>query len=485
MAYALGAGPASDAFFVAFRLPNLLRRLSGEGAMTLAFIPVFARVRQERGLDAAFAFARSAFVWQALLLVMVTVLAVVLAGPLTALTAPGFAKDPALFEQCVRLVRICFPYVIFISAVALCQGLLNSVGHFLSPALSPCLLNVILAVAALGGAALGHPAEALAWGVLLAGAAQLAFQWPYLQRHGFHLRGPWAVVDRDVFRVFALMGPSVFGAAVYQTNTLLITILASLLPFGSVSWLYYADRLVEFPLGVFGFAVSTAAMPGLAALMARGDRQGFQDAVTSTLGLTLFISLPAAAGLMALADPLVLALFGRGRFGPEDVAATSQALLAFSLGMPSTSVARPLVSAFYAMEDTRTPVIMATACLAFNVVVGYGLMQLLAHAGLALSVALASGLNAGLLLWAFRRRLGRMPAILAPALWSLGLSLPVYAGAAWSARLGLWSLALIPLWAGLYIGLALAFRRPEARMLAEGLARWLAGRSSGRKTGGK
>lgn len=484
VAFALGAGPLSDAFFVAFRLPNLLRRLTGEGAMTLAFIPVFARVRQERGLDAAMRFSRAAFVWQAVILIVLCALAMVFAGPLTALTAPGFEKDPEIFARCVQLVRITFPYVIFISAVALCQGVLNSVGHFLSPALSPCLLNVVLMAAALLGWALGRPTEALAWGVLLAGVVQLAFQWPYMRRNGFTVLGPWRLWDRDVFRVFTLMGPSVFGAAVYQTNTVLITILASLLPFGSVSYLYYADRLVEFPLGVFGFAVSTAAMPSLAGLMAKGDRHGFLDTVSTTVGLTMFISIPAAVGLLALAEPVIHTLFGRGRFGPQDVLATSQALMAFAVGMPATSVARPLVSAFYAMEDTRTPVLAATVCLVFNAALGWVLMQFMAHAGLALAVAAASTLNAGLLLWAFGRRLGERPKVLVPALCNAALSVPLYLGAAWSCRLGGWSLALIPIWVGLYMLLAMLVGRPEARLLAETVWSRLA-RSGRQEQGGR
>lgn len=470
VAFALGAGPVSDAFFVAFRVPNLLRRLFGEGALTMAFIPIFARARQEQGLDRAFELARSAFAWQALILAVLTGLTVALARPLTLLIAPGFSDDPAQFELTVQLVRICFPYVLFISAVALAMGVLNSLGHFLSPALSPVLLNLVLISAALTGYySGGQVAVWLAWGVFAAGLAQLLFQIPFLHGRGFRIFGPMRLRDAYVGRVGRLMLPTVFGAAVYQVNIILSTMLASFLPSGSVTYLYYADRLVEFPLGVFGFALSTAAMPSLSALMAKGKTDEYRRTVDMTLALTLFISIPSAVGLVALSAPVIDLLFGRGAFTPADVGATSMALMAFCLGLPATSIARPLVSAFYAMEDTRTPVVIAALCVVVNIGVGFTLMRPLGHLGLALGVSSASWANAVLLSWAFRRRMGRAPKIFR-RMAAFGATAGVMGAAAWwTASWGKWSLSLIPLWALVYIGLSYAAGFPEARLLGDAL----------------
>ncbi|EGJ48926.1 murein biosynthesis integral membrane protein MurJ [Desulfocurvibacter africanus] len=470
VAFALGAGPISDAFFVAFRVPNLLRRLFGEGALTMAFIPIFARARQEQGQERAFEMARSAFVWQALILAVLTGLAVALARPLTLLIAPGFSDDPAQFELTVRLVRICFPYVLFISAVALAMGVLNSMGHFLSPALSPVLLNLVLITAALTGYYTGgQVAIWLAWGVFAAGVVQLLFQIPFLRSRGFRIIGPMRLRDAYVSRVGRLMLPTVFGAAVYQVNIILSTMLASFLPSGSVTYLYYADRLVEFPLGVFGFALSTAAMPSLSALMAKGETDEYRRTVDMTLALTLFISIPSAVGLVALSEPVIDLLFGRGAFTPADVSATSMALVAFCLGLPATSIARPLVSAFYAMEDTRTPVIIAALCVAVNIGVGFSLMRPLGHLGLALGVSSASWANALLLSWAFRRRMGRAPKVFR-RMAAFGAVAGIMGAAAWwTAAWGKWSLSLIPLWALVYIGLSYVAGFPEAKLLGGAL----------------
>ena len=471
VAFTLGAGPVSDAFFVAFRVPNLLRRLFGEGALTMAFIPIFARARQEQGLERAFSMARSTFVWQALILAVLTGLAIGLARPLTMLIAPGFSDDPAQFELTVRLVRICFPYVLLISAVALAMGVLNSLGHFLSPALSPVLLNLVLISAALAGYYTGgEVAVWLAWGVFAAGVVQLLFQIPFLRGRGFRLVGPMRLRDAYVGRVGRLMLPTVFGAAVYQVNIILSTMLASFLPSGSVTYLYYADRLVEFPLGVFGFALSTAAMPSLSALMARGDMDEYRRTVDMTLSLTLFISIPAAVGLVALGGPVIDLLFGRGAFTPADVAATSMALVAFCAGLPATSIARPLVSAFYAMEDTRTPVIVAALCVAVNIGLGYALMRHLGHVGLAIGVSASSWANALLLSWAFRRRMGRAPKVFR-RMAAFGAVAAIMGGLAWwTAAWGKWSLSLIPLWALVYLGLSFAAGFPEARLLGGALS---------------
>lgn len=468
VAFALGAGLFADAFFVAFRIPNLLRRLFGEGSLTMAFIPVFSRIREEEGDEAAQAMARSAMIWLGVILGGITLLAELLAGPLTMAIAPGFTRNIEQFQVTVDLIRICFPYVIFICGVALCMGILNARNHFLGPALAPVVLNVSL----IGAALLGHffglnVAYSMAYGVLIGGAGQLLLQQPFLRSTGFSWRGSWSWRNKGVARMGLLMLPTVFGAAVYQINILLGTLLASYLPVGSVSYLYYADRLVQFPLGVFGIAVSTAALPSLAKFAARGEMEEYDSALAVALGLTLFIALPAAAGLMGLAGPVISLLFERGAFTAEAVSATSQALIAYSVGLPFIALSRPLVAGFYALEDTRTPVKIAVVCLVVNVGLGIWLMQSMAHVGLALAVSVSSLINyASLHVLLARKRKGRLIP-LGSALKTMVLSAMVGVGAYMTASWGLWWLALIPVWVIFYVLAAYVLRMDEARLFSE------------------
>ncbi|BCS88925.1 putative lipid II flippase MurJ [Pseudodesulfovibrio sediminis] len=465
VAFALGAGLFADAFFVAFRIPNLLRRLFGEGSLTMAFVPVYSRVREEEGEEAAQAMARSAMIWLAMILVFITVLVEILARPLTIVIAPGFLDNSEQFRATVDLVRICFPYVIFICGVALCMGILNSRDHFLAPALAPVALNVALIGSALFGYYMGYNvAYSMAYGVLIGGAAQWLLQQPFLVRSGFSWRGPWAWKNKGVARMGLLMLPTVFGAAVYQLNIVLSTLLASYLPVGSVSYLYYADRLVQFPLGVFGVAISTAALPSLAKLAARGELEEFDSALTSALGLTLFIALPAAAGLVGLAEPIIGILFQRGAFTPEAVVATAQALIAYSIGLPFIALSRPLVAGFYALEDTKTPVKIAVVCLMANIGLGVWLMQFLSHIGLALAVSLSSFLNFVLLYVLLTRKRGAR--LLPPgSTFKTGLlSILIGWGAYATASLHPWWLVLIPVWVVVYVLMAFALQMVEARL---------------------
>ncbi|QJB56109.1 murein biosynthesis integral membrane protein MurJ [Pseudodesulfovibrio sp. zrk46] len=468
VAFALGAGLFADAFFVAFRIPNLLRRLFGEGSLTMAFIPVYSRVREEEGEEAAQAMARSAMIWLAVVLCGITVLAEVLAGPLTMGIAPGFTKNLEQFEATVDLIRICFPYVIFICGVALCMGILNSRNHFLAPALAPVVLNVAL----IGSALIGHffglnVAYSMAYGVVIGGVGQFLLQQPFLHSTGFRWRGPWSWKNKGVARMGLLMLPTVFGAAVYQINILLGTLLASYLPVGSVSYLYYADRLVQFPLGVFGIAVSTAALPSLARLAAKGEMEEFDGALSVALGLTLFIALPAAAGLIGLANPVISLLFERGAFTAEAVDATSRALVAYSIGLPFIALARPLVAGFYALEDTKTPVKIAVVCLVANIGFGIWLMQFMAHVGLALAVSISSCLNFVLLHVLLARKRGSVLVPLSSAVKTTLLSVGVGFGAYVAASHDPWWLAAIPVLVVLYIGAAYVLRMDEARMFAD------------------
>mgnify|MGYP006283799657 CR=1 FL=1 len=470
VAYALGAGPLADAFFVAFRVPNLLRRLFAEGSLTMAFVPVFTRIENEDGTDEAYVMARSVWVWLLIILLPLTLIALFFAEPLTMIIAPGFKEDPAVFATTVDLVRICFPYIILVSGMALCMGILNAKNHFLAPALGPVALNVVLIVSALSGAWFGMSVPyALAWGVLIAGVVQVLMQIPPLKSRGYDWFGPIRLAHRGVVRTGKLMLPTVFGAAVYQINIVIGTILASFLAAGSISYLYYADRLVQFPLGIFGVAVSTAALPSLSAIATTGDMREFGDTLRSSLRLTMFISLPATAGLIALAEPLIAVLFGRGEFTPEAVNATSWALIGYGVGLPAFALVRPLVSAFYALEDTRTPVIIAAVCLLIYVTVGVSLMWPLDHVGLALATTVASWGNAIMLIVMLRRRVPDFMKFIRQSLPSLGLSAVILAGAFITLPLGALAVALVPVWVLAYFGLALLFKLPEAMMVLSAL----------------
>lgn len=474
-AFTLGAGLFADAFFVAFRIPNLLRSLFAEGSLTMAFIPSYSRVRAEEGEARANEMARAVLAWLVGILSAITLLAMLLAPQLTALIAPGFGKNPELLETTASLLRICFPYIVFISGVGLCMGILNALDHFFAPAFAPCILNVGFICSALLGWHFGwNVAYALAWGVLAAGLAQWLFQQPYLTRLGFSWFGPWRWLDPAVLRMGRLMLPSVLGSAVYQINLLLGTLLASFLPVGSISYLYYADRLVQFPVGVFGLAVSTAALPSLSRLAAAGQMDEFSGVIRSSMRLSLFISLPAMAGLIALSAPLIGLLFGRGAFDQAAIDATSAALVAYGLGLPAIALVRPLVGAFYALENTRVPVVVAVFCVAVNIGLGFLLMQSMAHVGLALAVSVASYANVGLLSLLLRRRLGHWPMELSPTLKCAVASLVMGLGAWAAAGLPhyLWALT-IPVWAVVYFGLARALGLSEAQMLGDALGRRL------------
>ncbi len=473
VAFALGTGPLADAFFVAFRLPNLLRRLFAEGSLTLAFVPVFTRTLQTRGKDAAFMLARSVQVWLVLILGMLVAGALIGAKPITLLVAPGFARSPELLAATTTLVRICFPYILFIASVALCMGILNAMRHFLAPALAPCMLNMVLIATALTAVHMGISVPlALAWGVLGAGAAQWLVQQPFLRHKGFSWWGRVRLWDPGVKRIAVLMGPSVFGSAVYQINILLGTMLASFLPLGSISYLYYADRLVQFPLGIFGVAVGTAALPSLAGLAGKKDWKGFGSGLSSALNLTVFISLPAAAGLAGLAQPIVGLLFERGAFTASSVIQTALALQAYALGLPAFSCVRPLVSAFYALEDTKTPVWIAVICLVLNIGLGLVLMTSWQHVGLAMATSLASWANVGLLTWSLSRKHALDRLRLSPALPKVVfLSGCLLAGTILTNDHAVLALGLIPVWILLYTGLTLRWNVPEAVLIWEALRR--------------
>ena len=401
----LGAGPVADAFFVAQRLPNLFRSLFAEGAFSAAFVPLFAGTMAEHGQESARIFAEDALaVLLAALLGFVLLGEIFMPAVMDAI-APGFRREPEKFELAVDLARITFPYLLFIALVALQGGLLNSVERFAAAAATPILLNLFLIVALSLMRQYGwHHGRALAWAVTAAGFAQFLWLLAACSRAGLALRLPLPRLTPGVRRTLAVMAPATIGAGVTQLNRLISTALASLLPSGSVSYLYYADRLNQLPLGVVGIAVGTAILPSLSRQVRLGR---LPDAVTTQnrgIELALLLTLPAATALAVLATPILSVLFERGAFGPSDTAATAAALEAYAAGLPAFVLIKVLAPAFFARHDTATPVKVAVAAMAVNLCLTLILMRLLAHVGIALATSMAGWLNALVLLALLIRR---------------------------------------------------------------------------------
>ncbi len=404
LAWFFGAGKLSDAFFVAFRIPNLLRRLLAEGTLTMAFIPVFAEYLQKDGRQEAFKMARSAVRVLSAILVVVTLAGVAGAPLLIYAIAPGFTGET--YDITVLLTRIMFPYIFFICLVALAMGILNTMGHFAAPAFAPVLLNIGIIAGALIFAPLMDTAIiGLAVGVIIGGLLQILLQYPFLVKKGFKFweKAPW--YHPGIKKIAVLMGPAVFGAAVYQINILVGTMLASLLPEGSVSYLYYSDRLVQFPLGIFAISMSVAILPSLSRQAAANDVAALGNTFSYAMRLIFFITIPSTAGLILLREPIVALLFGRGEFDAMSISMTAYALFYYAVGLCAFSAVRIVVSMFYALQDTKTPVKMATISIIANIALGIALMGPMKHGGLALATSLASIINFILLTNALRHKL--------------------------------------------------------------------------------
>ncbi len=499
-AHILGAGAGADAFFVAFRLPNLMRRLLGEGAVSLAFTPAFVRLRKQEGDARAFAFGRGVLLRALLPLALLCLAGMALAHPLALLLAPGFGAPgsslpdapPGVAERAAHLLRICLPYAVAATCTALCAGMLHAHGRFLPPALAPAVLNlVVMATGGLALAGFGDAATLLACGVLAGGVAQLGLQLPALHRLGLRWRAPLPPRDPQASGAARALPAGVFGASAQQLNVLACTLLASFLSEGSVTALYYAERLMEFPLGVFGVAVGVAALPALSGSSApvgpssppgpfgtAHPHDGFRRILGDALRLSLFISLPSALGLAAVAAPLVALLFGHGAFGRQAVDATVAALLAYAPGIPAFAVTRPLLAACNARQATGAPVAAGLASVVVTLGLGALLLGPLGVAGPALAASCAAWVNMACLVLALRRggvhvdlhpRAALLHGVLAcaaclPAWWLAGAG----ADTAWAApvlhpaaRLALG----VPLAAVLYLGLSLCCRSRDARAL--------------------
>ena len=398
IARAFGAGFATDAFFVAFRIPNLLRRLFGEGAFSQAFVPILAEYRNRESPEDTRTLADSVATMLTVALLAVTALGVAVAPLLVYVSAPGFTAEPEKFELTVMLLRITFPYILFISLVALAAGILNTWNRFSVPAFTPVLLNVCFIVAAAFLAPqFDPPILALAWAVFAGGLLQLAFQVPFLARIGMLPRWRLNLKHPGLARVLKLMAPALFGVSVAQISLLINTVFASFLASGSVSWLYYADRLMEFPAGMLGVAVGTILLPSLARYHAGGAAEEYSRLMDWGLRVTLILALPAAAALAVLAVPLITTLFHYGAFSAEDAWMTRQALVAYSVGLVGMILVKILAPGFYARQNVVTPVKIGVLTLVATQGMNLAFIVPMKHAGLALAIGLGACLNAGLL----------------------------------------------------------------------------------------
>ena len=401
----LGAGPLTDAFLVAFRIPNLFRSMTGEGAFSAAFVPMFATMMANDSKAVALRFAEEAFAFLAAVLLVFTVTAVLFMPQIMTVLAPGFTARPEVFDLAVALTRITFIYLPFISLVALLGGILNSLNRFAAMASAPILLNLILILSlSLFSQALDTPSHVLAWGVAAAGLAQFLWLLEACRRCCVlpRLRLPrWT---RSIRRLGCLMLPGVFGAAVLQINLLIDMVLASTLPTGSISFLYYADRVNQLPLGVVGIAIGTALLPTLSRQIGASDAEGAENSQDRAVHLGLLLALPAATGLMVLAEPIITVLFQRGAFDSAAATMTAWALVAYGAGLPAFVLIKVLQPGFFARRDTATPVKVAACIVGLNLALNLILMQFFAHVGLAMATSIAAWTNMAVLALLLRRR---------------------------------------------------------------------------------
>jgi putative peptidoglycan lipid II flippase len=437
IANVFGAKAATDAFAIAFSLPNLLRRLFAEGAFSQAYVPILAEYKNKQGVEATRALVDRVATLLTLAVAVVALLGVLGAPYIVRVVAPGFHEDADKFALTVDLTRIMFPYILFIALVSLAAGILNTWNRFIIPALTPALLNVVLIVAGLFAAPyFERPVLALGWGVFFGGALQLLLQVRPLMLIKMLPRPKFDPAFPGVRRILVLMGPAVLGVSVGQLSLLINKMIASFLPTGSVSWIYYADRLMEFPSGLLGAALGTILLPSLSKLHVSERKEEFSSLLDWGLRLTLLLTLPAMLALAILAVPLISTLFLRGEFTPDDVLRTSETLLTYSVGLAGLILVKVLAPSFYARQDIRTPVKIAIFALvitqlmnlffvgAAHPAVAYILKCLpdfsrgwaetiffgsFAHAGLALSISLAACLNASLLYIGLWRRKVHIP----------------------------------------------------------------------------
>lgn len=480
----LGAGMMSDAFVIAYRIPNYLRRIFAEGSFAQAFVPVFNELKQKGDHAALKDLLDHVAGTLCAVVLVVTGLGMALAPMIVSVMAPGTLEDPEKFALTSDLLRVTFPYLFFISGVALAGAVLNSFDRFALPAVTPVLHNLVL-IAAMTVAVgwFSMPAWALAWGVFFAGLAQLLLLWPALRSLGLLPRLRLGFRHAGVRKVFTLMLPTLFSSSVAQLNLLIGTLFASLLVTGSQTWLYLAERLAEFPLGLFGVALGTVILPHLSRRHAATDAEGYSATLDWALRMVMLGALPAGIGLALMAEPLTMTIYQGGRFTPEDARMAAWALMAMSLGVPAFMATKVLAPAFFARQDTRTPMRAAIATVFCNVALTILIVTPLwlyeiegGHVGIALATSIAGFINAGLLWRALRRsgllrprpgwarlvlRAGFACALMAAAVLACLQALGSWAEMAVFARIG-WLLAVVAAGGLAYaLGLLVAGLRPR------------------------
>jgi putative peptidoglycan lipid II flippase len=435
LAAVLGAGPGADAFFVALRLPNHFRAIFAEGAFNAAFVPAFARVRSSKGKDAAGDFADRVMALLLASQIVLLAIALIFTPGVIGLLAPGFSEDRGRFALAVELTRITFPYLLLVTLVTLYGGILNAIGRFAAAAAAPILLNISM-IATLAGAALfPSAAHAAAWGVLIAGVLEALLVGGAAWRAGAQTKPAWPKWDADLKRFFGALIPATVGSAGLQIALFADTIIASFLPAGALSALYYADRLNQLPIGVIGIAVGTVLLPEMANRLAAGDEAGAARAQNGAIELTLLLSIPCLVAFVIVPDLIMRALFMRGAFTAADASAAGATLAAYALGLLPFVLIRSLTATFLARGDTATPVKAALAAVAVNVALKVVLMGPLAQVGLALATSVGAWINCALVVYFARRRgLIAFDPVLMRSLGRLAVAGLALAAALWLGR---------------------------------------------------
>lgn len=405
VARVFGAGMATDAFFVAFKLPNLLRRIFAEGAFSQAFVPILAEYKSRDDLEDTRLFVSYIAGLLTLVLAVITIAGMIAAPWVIMATAPGFTDDADKFALTSSLLRITFPYILLISMASLAGAILNTWNRFSVPAFAPTLLNISMILFAVFAAPhFDPPILSLAWAVSVGGVLQLAYQLPHLKKIGMLVLPRINFKDTGSLRVVKLMGPAILGVSVSQISLIINTIFASFLASGSVSWMYYADRLMEFPAGVLGVALGTILLPSLAKTFSSGDHEGYNKLMDWGLRLCFLLALPCSVALGILAQPLVASLFQYGNFSAFDALMTQRALVAYSIGLLGLIAVKVLAPGFYSRQNIKTPVKIAIITIIITQLMNLAFIGPLKHAGLSLSIGLAACLNAALLYWQLRKQ---------------------------------------------------------------------------------
>ncbi len=409
LAKIFGANWSTDAFYIAHRIPNLFRELFAEGSMSAAFIPVFTEALTKEGKEDARKLASSVFAFLLSLLTLLCILGIVFTPAVVTLLAPGFLDNPDKFSLTVHLTRIMFPFLFFISIAAFAKGILNSLKSFLAPALAPMFLNVSIIIAALFFAdSFAVPLTAIALAVTVGGAIQVIIQLPDLVKKKFIVPPVFSFAHPGLKKIGRLLLPAMVGMGVQQINILIGTVFVSFLAEGSVSYLYYGMRFVHLPIGVFGVAMATAVLPSLSAQAAKRDEEAMRETFSFSLRLLFFLSLPAMAGLITLSGPIIEVLLQRGEFTPLMTSETTYAIICYSSGLWAFVGYRVVVSVFYSLQDTKTPVRIAMISILVNIVFCFILMKPMRHGGLALANAIAQGVNFIILFYLLRKRFGHL-----------------------------------------------------------------------------